>query len=74
MVALIRDGAALPEDCRVADLVVSPVAAHRACRGPVIVDRIDTYRKGGYAIWLDGKSVTVETVRQWQGARLWSPR
>ncbi len=74
VVALIRDGAALPEDCRVADLVVSPVAAHRSCRGPVIVDRIDTYRKGGYAIWLDGKNVTVETVRQWQGARLWSPR
>jgi competence protein ComEC len=48
-VAVIRDGAALAEDCHSADLVVSPVAARRTCR------------------------VTVQTVRDWQGERLWSP-
>lgn len=73
VVALIRDGAALPDDCRVADLVISPVAAHRACTAPMIVDRIDTYREGGYAIWLDPSRVRSETVRQWQGERPWSP-
>ncbi len=73
-VALIRDGAALAEDCHAADLVISPVAAHRECRGTPVIDRIDTYRKGGHAIWLDGNGITVETVRDWQGARPWSPR
>jgi competence protein ComEC len=72
-VALIRDGAALAEDCRSADLVVSQVAAHRACRGTRIIDRIDAYENGGYAIWLDPGAVTAENVRAWQGARLWSP-
>jgi competence protein ComEC len=74
-VALIRDGAALTDDCRSADLIVSPVAAHRVCRGAHVIDRIDTYENGGYAVWLDpGNTITVETVRAWQGDRLWSPR
>jgi competence protein ComEC len=74
-VALIRDGAALADDCRSADLIVSPVAAHRACRGARVIDRIDTYENGGYAVWLDpGNSIIVATVRAWQGERLWSPR
>lgn len=72
-VALIRDGGALAEDCSISDLVVSPVAAHRACRGTRIIDRIDTWRRGGHAVWLDGNHVRVETVRDWQGDRLWSP-
>ncbi len=73
-VALIRDGAALPEDCRAADLVVSPVAAHRSCHGARVIDRIDTFRAGGHAVWLDRSGITVETVREWQGERPWSPR
>jgi competence protein ComEC len=73
-VALIRDGAALAEDCGSADLVVSPVAAHRACRGARVIDRIDAYDNGGYAVWLDPANITVDTVRAWQGDRLWSPR
>ncbi len=74
-VALIRDGAALAEDCHSADLVVSLVAAHRACRAAHVIDRIDTYENGGYAVWLDpGNTITVATVRAWQGERPWSPR
>ena len=73
-VALVRDGTALSEDCGEADLVVSPVAAHRACRGPAVIDRIDTWRKGGHAVWLDASGIRIETVRDWQGERPWSPR
>jgi competence protein ComEC len=73
-VALIRDGAALGEDCRHADLVVSPVAAHRVCRGPLVIDRIDTWRKGGHAVWLDEDRLSVETVGDWRGVRPWAPR
>ena len=71
-VALIRDGAALTEDCRDVDLVVSPIAAHRACRGPLVIDRIDTWRRGGHAIWLDPDGIRVETVGDWRGVRPWA--
>jgi competence protein ComEC len=72
-VALIRDGAALAEDCRRVDLVVSPVAAHRACRGPLVIDRIDTWLKGGHAVWLGEDRLRIETVGDWRGVRPWSP-
>ena len=74
VVALIRDGTALGEECGSADLVVSPVAAHRACRHTRIIDRNDTWRKGGYAVWLDPDRIRVETVRDWQGERPWVPQ
>jgi competence protein ComEC len=72
-VALIRDGSALADDCGAADLVVSPVAAHRLCPAAQVIDRADTDRAGGHAIWLDPSGITIETVRQWQGDRPWSP-
>jgi competence protein ComEC len=72
-VALIRDGAALAEDCANADLVVSPVAAHRACRRPLVIDRIDTWKKGGHAVWLDADGIRIETVNGWRGERPWAP-
>lgn len=72
-VALIRDGSALAEDCATSDLVVSPVAAHRTCRGAKVIDRLDTWRKGGHAVWLDGDHIRIESVRAWQGDRPWSP-
>jgi competence protein ComEC len=73
VVALIRDGAAIAEDCHAATLVVSPIPAHSACQGVPIIDRIDTYRQGGHAVWLDAGGITIESVRDWQGERLWSP-
>jgi competence protein ComEC len=71
-VALIRDGAALAEDCRSADLVVSPVPARRFCRGPRVIDRIDLWKNGAYAIWLDAEAIGIESVRDWRGTRPWS--
>ncbi|HUZ74817.1 MAG TPA: ComEC/Rec2 family competence protein [Stellaceae bacterium] len=74
VVALIRDGAALAEECGAVDLVVSPVAAHRICRHTRVIDRNDTWRRGGYAVWLDPDRIRIATVRGWQGARPWVPQ
>ena len=72
VVALLRDPAKVTrEDCQ-ADLVVAPVAAWKLCPGARIIDRVDTYANGGYAVWLD-ESPRIENVRQYQGDRLWSP-
>ena len=74
LVTLVRQGDALSEDCGQVDLVVSPFAAHRVCRKTLVIDRIDTWRKGGYAVWLDPGGISIEAVRDWQGARPWVPR
>lgn len=74
IVALERDATALAEDCTRVDLVVSPAAARRGCRGPAVIDRIDTWRDGGQAIWLDPGAIRIRSVRAWQGDRPWVPR
>lgn len=74
VVTLIRDPDRFDRAQCDADLVVAPVPAWRICPGARIVDRIDDYRDGGTAVWLDQGSVRLESVRDYQGARLWSPR
>ncbi len=73
VVALIRDAQALTRDCAGADLVVSPVPAWRLCHGPVIIDSIDTRRKGAHAVWLEPGGIRIETVAAWRGVRPWAP-
>jgi competence protein ComEC len=72
-VALVRDGAALAADCADADLVVSPLPAHGRCAAPLVIDRNDTLRKGGHAVWLDPDGIRIETVSDWRGTRAWTP-
>lgn len=73
VVTLLRDPDRFDRAHCQADLVVAAVPAWKICPGARIVDRVDTYRDGGYAMWLDGGSVWLESVRDYQGARLWSP-
>ena len=74
VVTLLRDPDAFDSAQCQADLVVAPVPAWKICPGARIVDRIDAYRDGGYAVWLDAGAVRLESVRDYQGARLWSPQ
>jgi len=74
-VALLRDGMAHDEDCRIVDILVSqrPVRGH--CPAPsLVIDRFDLWRHGATAIWLDGGKTRVLTVAEYQGARPWSSR
>ena len=74
VVTLIRDPDRFDRvQCR-ADLVVAPVPAWSICPGARIVDRIDDYREGGIGVWLDAGTVRPESARDYQRARLWSPR
>jgi competence protein ComEC len=70
--ALVKEEGALAEDCTVASVVVSLVPVRVRCQGPkAVVDRFDLWRNGSHVIWLDPKSVRVESVRRWQGKRPW---
>jgi competence protein ComEC len=70
-VTLIRDPQAFDRgQCR-ADLVIAAVPAWKLCPGARIIDRVDSYRNGGYAVWL-GPDIRVEDVRQYEGERLWT--
>lgn len=63
---------ALPEDCAVADVVISLEPAGARCRGPtVVIDRFDLWRDGGHAVWMDGERIEVRSVGEERGDRPW---
>jgi competence protein ComEC len=73
-VAVVRDPRAASEDCAAADVVIGQIPL-RTCRGPrVVIDRIDLWRDGTHALWLDGDRVRVESVDGVRGDRPWVPR
>ena len=76
VVALIRDRAALDDDCAEATVVISAVPVRRgACRGPrLVIDRFRLWRDGPHAVWLRPDGVRVESVREERGERPWAPR
>ena len=75
VVALVRDGRALAEDCRNAPIVVSVVPVRRACpSASLVIDRFDLWRKGAHALYFDDDGgVRVESVAAMRGSRPWAP-
>ncbi|HEU0071604.1 MAG TPA: ComEC/Rec2 family competence protein [Alphaproteobacteria bacterium] len=73
-VALLRDEAALAEDCAAADVVVSWGALWPArCKGPrLLLDRRALAAGGTHAIWLEPHGITIANVRAERGERPWS--
>ncbi|WP_343863849.1 ComEC/Rec2 family competence protein [Caenispirillum bisanense] len=71
--ALVRDPAALPEDCWAADVIVASISVTRWCdHALAVIDRRALWRQGAHAIWL-GPQPRVETVAASMGGRPWSP-
>jgi competence protein ComEC len=73
-VALITGFAALPTDCHGVDAIVSRVPAGFRCRALLpVIDRIDTWRLGAVALWLNQGGVVVESTNGERGDRPWVP-
>lgn len=69
-IAIVRDPAALAEDCAAA-LVVAPALTRTGCRSARAVDRRSLMARGAHAAWLDGSSVIVVDDRSERGERPW---
>jgi len=73
-VAIVHDGTALDEECRTADLVIADFPVRRPCRARTrVIDRIDVWRSGVHAAWLDADGVWIESVDRERGRRPWVP-
>jgi competence protein ComEC len=73
-VAIVSDEKGLPPVCDAVDAIVSQVPAGFACRRQIpVVDRIDTWRRGAIALWLDPSGITVSGANDSRGDRPWVP-
>jgi hypothetical protein len=71
-VALTLEPAALPEDCRRADIVISIDSIRRDCAAPLRVDWRDRRRNGAHALWIDEDgAVEIVAVDDLRGRRPW---
>src|SRR5205823_12903126 len=72
--AIVTAEAGLPVLCYTVDAIVAQVPAGFACRNQIpVVDRIDTWRHGAVALWLDADGVTVASANESRGDRPWVP-
>jgi len=73
-IALLTGSAGLPIVCDTVDAIVGQVPAGFSCRSRIpVVDRIDSWRQGAIALWLDPGRITVETANGSRGNRPWVP-
>lgn len=73
-VAIVTDDKGLPAGCDTADAIVSQVPAGFACRKLIpVVDRIDNWRRGAVALWLDPGGITAVGANDSRGDRPWVP-
>jgi competence protein ComEC len=74
-VAIVTAAAGVPGKCDGLDAIVSQVPAGFRCRSIVpVVDRIDSYRRGAVALWLDQGGVAIESANESRGDRPWVPQ
>jgi competence protein ComEC len=73
--ALLVRGAAHPDGCQEASVIVSAEPARGLCPRPwpALVDRFTVWRNGATAIWLDGGRARILTDRAYRGDRPWVP-
>ena len=72
LVSLVRNPLALAEDCRNADLVVSPEPLRGLACDAMVIDRFDLWREGAHAIWLSSTRIRTESVSDRRGQRPWT--
>jgi competence protein ComEC len=73
-VAILTGAGALPAECSGVEAIVSQVPAGFACRHIVpVIDRIDSWRLGAVALWLDRDGIAIESANESRGDRPWVP-
>jgi competence protein ComEC len=70
-IALVRDPAALVEDCSTASLIVAPALTRTGCRKAPAIDLKTLMTRGAHAVWIDGKTLTIRDDRTERGERPW---
>jgi competence protein ComEC len=74
-VEILTGAAGLPVECDGIDAIVAQVPAGFRCRHVVpVIDRIDSWRLGAVALWLDPAGVTIESANGSRGDRPWVPQ
>lgn len=71
--SFLKKSLAIPEECEWADTIISfQVLDDTSCNKATVFDKLDGYRNGAHAFWLDTKKLKVKSVNETRGKRPWS--
>ena len=71
-IALVKQQAALVEDCWSADLVISLTPVRKTCPAPLgTIDWFDLWRNGSHAVWAGEEGLKIVSVNESRGNRPW---
>jgi competence protein ComEC len=74
-VAIVTAAAGVPAKCDGLDAIVSQVPAGFRCRPMLpVIDRIDSFRRGAVALWVDQDGIAIESANESRGDRPWVPQ
>ncbi len=72
ILAYAQELAAVEEDCRKADILISRIPVHQKCTSPqVVIDKFDVWRNGAYTLSFKGQEIRVENAQDLRGNRPW---
>ena len=73
-VALVTAANGVPAKCDGIDAIIAQVPAGFRCRAIIpVVDRIDVWRRGAVALWLEGEGIAIASANESRGERPWVP-
>src|SRR5579883_369091 len=73
-IAIVTAANGVPANCDGLDAIVAQVPAGFRCRAIIpVVDRIDVFRRGAVALWLQQDGILIESANESRGARPWVP-
>jgi competence protein ComEC len=73
-VALVTNEAGVSVECHTVDAIVAQVPAGFRCRSRIpVADRIDSWRQGAIALWLDPGGIAIDSANASRGDRPWVP-
>jgi len=72
LVSFAENLAAVEEDCRRVDILITLVPIRQKCERPeVTIDKFDLWRNGAYTITVSGKNIVVRNALEIRGDRPW---
>jgi competence protein ComEC len=71
-IALLKDAAALADECSLSDIIIIDVPVSPAMCNAVIIDKSLLDKGGGAALWIQDSKITLKQTRSTQGKRPWT--
>ena len=70
-IAVIKDDAALADECNLSDIIIAPTSKAEACKDKLLINQTMLENGGGVTIWINNGQISLKQTKLEQGKRAW---